>query len=67
MEIKSEMERMGEEENETAREKTQKRRESKKKRKNEAVDPAVVVAELGWTSHGILWARYGVYEGRSRV
>ena len=66
MEIESEMERKGEEEKETARAKT-KREESKKKRKNEAVDPAVVVAEFGWTSHGILWARYGVYEGRSRV
>ena len=39
----------------------------RKKEKNEAVDPAAVVAEFGWTSHGILWARYGVYEGRSRV
>lgn len=68
MEIKSEMERKGEEEEKkTARAKTKREEESKKKRKNEAVDPAVVVAEFGWTSHGILWARYGVYEGRSRV
>ena len=40
MEIKSEMERKGEEEEkETARAKTKREEESKKKRKNEAVDP----------------------------
>lgn len=45
--------REGKREKESARGRSKEKENRRKKEKNEAVDPVVVVAKFGWTSHGI--------------